>query len=128
METVRVKADSSRLISALERTLPRHGYRTLRSFDLPLVAADLTAADPAQGTCECGEPCDCRYAVLLVYADRPGRTPPETLSIQGQGGSSFVTLLSPDGESALAARLALLLVEALQGADGTGPSDKTPAA
>jgi hypothetical protein len=117
VEVVRIEVDCSQLIGALERTLPQHGYRTLRSFDLPLVAT----ADLAHGGCKCGEQCNCRYAVLLVSTNRPQTAPLETISIQGRGKSTVVTLLSPDAESILASQFALLLVEALRGV-GAAPT------
>ena len=101
------------LVGALERILPQHGYRTLRSFDLPLsTSADTTGAC---GACAERSPegCACRYTVLLVLP-RAGAGMAETIAVQGKGASSTLTLLASDRDSELAAQFAPLLTEALR--------------
>ncbi len=92
----------------------QRGYRTLRSFDLPLAAPESSA----QRNCTCGqrhqETCNCRYAVLLVFAPGSELTSATTVSIQGQANSTIVTLMSEPGDSELSAQFTPLLVEAVQ--------------
>lgn len=122
METVRVEVDSSQLTSALERILPQHGYRTMRSFDLLL-----NASTSATGVCNacperCPDECACMYTVLLILP-RAGASRAETIAVQGKGRSSTVTLLTHDGDSELAAQFALLLMEALHNSKDAEQSD-----
>lgn len=112
VETVNVKADGQRLTVALESVLIQRGYRTLRSFDLPL-----NAETREPGKCSsCAEPCPdgcaCRYTVLLVLP-RPGASNVEAIAVQGRGESSVVTLLPFSPESDFCAQFVLLLMEAL---------------
>ena len=122
METVRVEADSSQLIGALERVLPQHGYRTLRSFDLPLSTSTQTAGLCNACPVRCPEGCACRYTVLLVLP-RAGAGQVETIAVLGKGGSSTLILLARDGDSELAAQFARLLTEALRISTGAERSD-----
>ena len=113
METVHVKADCSHLMHALELVLAGRGYRTLRSFDLPLNAA--TDASQKCRSCpeRCSDDCTCRYSVLLILPP-PGGNSAETIAIQGKGESSIVTLLPYNPDSEFTAQFALLLMEALR--------------
>jgi hypothetical protein len=111
VETVRIDANSSQLVVALEHVLPERGYRTLRSFDLPLV----TAADASTNCHHCVEygtgQCDCRYAVLLVFANQVEARAPGVIAVQGIGGSSVVSLSSFDENSDFVEQFTPLLIE-----------------
>lgn len=126
VETVCIEADCAQLVGALERVLPQRGYRTLRSFDLSLA----TAASHAPNCSTCAEygkgQCNCRYAVLLVFANQSGMSTPGVISVQGTGGSSVVSLLSVDDDSDFAAQFTALLIEALGVAKATPPGNMAP--
>src|SRR6266498_3242095 len=92
VETVRVQADSSHLMRALELVLAQRGYHTLRSFDLPLNATSDESIKCNSCPERCLESCTCRYAVLLILPP-PGGNCAETIAIQGKGENSVVTLL-----------------------------------
>lgn len=127
MESVRVEVDCSRLTGALESVLTKHGYRTLRSFDLPLGTTTNSMAE----CCACGElcpgDCNCRYAVLLAF-------PPQytgkmvSISIQSKGDSSIVTLMALNSEGELVTQFAQLLIEALQSINLLWLRSEAPAA
>ena len=122
VEIVRVEADCVQLVGALERILLQHGYRTLRSFDLPLSTSANTAG--ACGACaeRTPEGCICQYTVLIVLP-RAGAGMAETIAVQGKGASSTLTLLTHDGDSELAAQFAQLLTEALHNSKDAERSD-----
>ena len=113
VETVNVKADCQRLTVALESVLIQGGYRTLRSFDLPLNAETREPGKCSSCAELCPDGCACRYTVLLVLP-RPGASNVEAIAVQGKGESSVVTLLPYSPESDFSARFALLLMEALR--------------
>jgi hypothetical protein len=122
VEIVRVKADCSQLTGALESILAQRGYRTLRSFDLPL-----NSATDAVGECgACAErrsgACACRYAVLLVFPYARVSSA-EAITIQGRGERSTVTLLTYNEDSELTSQFPLLLIEALQVFPGAEAQD-----
>jgi hypothetical protein len=126
VETVRVEAESSQLVGALERVLPRHGYRTQRSFDMSMSTSTKTAGRCVYHECpdRCPEGCACRYTVLLVQSlVRTGMGQTETIAVYGKGGSSTLTLLACDTNSELAAQFAPLLTEALRISAGAERND-----
>lgn len=112
METVRVKANCSHLTGALELVLAERGYRTQRSFDLPLNAT-MHGLEKC-GTCaeRCLNGCTCRYTVLLVFP-RVGISSAEAISVQGKGEDATVTLLPYNSEDEFTAQFPLILIEAL---------------
>ena len=108
---------------ALELVLARHGYRTLRSFDLPLNAATDESVKCNSCLERCSDSCTCRYAVLLILPP-PGGNSAETIAIQGKGESSIVTLLPYNSDSEFTAQFALLLMEALHVSQDVVHSDR----
>ena len=127
VETVRVKADCSHLTGALELVLAERGFRTLRSFDLPL---NTTTNGPEKcNSCaeRCSNGCACRYTVLLVLP-RPGISSAEAIAVQGKGENSIVTLLPYNPESEFTAQFALLLMDALRISQDYVPGDGTSGA
>ena len=109
METTELQVESSAFVSALEHVLPRHGYRTQRSFDLRL--EDASAPQGARGgqPCQCG----CGYTVLLVFPDVPDARLEGTISVQGVAERSVVSLLAPNSDGDLTAQFPSILVEAV---------------
>jgi len=127
VENVRVKADCRHLTGALELVLAERGFRTLRSFDLPL---NTTTHGPEKcDACaeRCSNGCICRYTVLLVLP-RPGISSAEAISVQGKGEDATVTLLPYNPEGEFTAQFPLILLEALRVAQNIEPDFGTSVA
>ncbi|MCL4507310.1 MAG: hypothetical protein M1434_00755 [Chloroflexi bacterium] len=109
METTELNVESSVFVSALEQVLPRHGYRTMRSFDLRLDSDAASQIPQVEQTCQCG----CGYTVLLVFPNAPNAGMEGTISVRGIAERSLVSLLAPDNDGELAAQFPTILVEAV---------------
>lgn len=110
METTELNVESRGFVNALERVLPRYGYRSMRSFDLHL------DGDAASQIALVGQPCQCRcgYTVLMVYANVPHAGLEGTISVRGIAERSIVSLSAPDSDGEFEARFPTILVEAVQ--------------
>jgi hypothetical protein len=110
METTQLNVQSCTFVNALERVLPRHGYRSVRSFDLHM--DDNVVPQPRDKATQCS--CGCDYTVMLVFANAPGASLEGTISVRGNADAAVVSLSSPEANSEFAARFPCILVEALE--------------
>ena len=115
-ETTELNMASSICVNALERLLPQHGYRTVRSFDLHLDQDTPTHISQVGQPCQCG----CDYTVLLVFANTPQAGLEGTISVRGIAARTIVSLIAPKVDGEFVARFATILVEAIQMKNSAG--------
>lgn len=110
VETTELNVQSCRFVSALECVLPRHGYRSVRSFDLHLDDDAMRQSRDKATQYSCG----CDYTVMLVFADAPGACLEGTISIRGNAAGAVVSLAPSASDGELSARFPAILVEAVE--------------